>query len=110
MINKRMLAAAARALDEQAEQGVELPDALELLDIDSRSAIFVAFQRALRVALLFDGWSEEELSMLSRLRDTPTDVPPGLSPEQKALIPVYASLWMDGAAIAAKAVKDSAGS
>lgn len=101
MLNREDIAKAVQELDSRADAGIELAQILSELDIDPKGATHVAEQRALRVVLLFEGWTPQELALLSQLQ-APVRIPK-LPPEQRAMIPIYMSVWLDGFSTGRKA-------
>lgn len=92
MINRHDIAAVASGLDDRAEvEGVE--GILGNLDIEPMQATYVAEQRALRAALLFDGWTPSEIAALGingehrRVR---------LSPQAEQMMTSLMASWLDG--------------
>lgn len=99
MLGRDELSAAVRALDDASDAGVDLPTTLASLGIDGQGALYVAEQRALRVGLLFEGWTEEELRLMAS----------GVNPRRvhidssiQVLLPTFAAVWLDGLATGRK--------
>ena len=95
MIGRAELAEACRRNDAQLAAGNVLDEVLRDLDVDPRAAAFVAERRAIRHALLFEGWTEIELNALgdhvrsSRLR---------IDPATQFFVPTFAACFFDGMA------------
>jgi hypothetical protein len=99
-LSRDEIASAARANDDRVDQGEALAAVLTDLGVDPQSAIYVADQRALRVALLFEGWTRSELALMAQGMK-PRRVK--LSPEQVAYMPIYSGIWIDGFAAGVQA-------
>lgn len=94
-LSRDELAAAVRLNDDHADAGETTAAILADLGADPQAALYVAEQRALRVALMFEGWTRSELALMAQGLK-PRKVK--LSPEQVAYLPIYSSIWIDGLA------------
>lgn len=76
---------------------------LKDLHINAADAKHVAEQRALRMALLWEGWSPEEIIALAHHME-----PRRLKLDSSALVfmPTFAVLWLDGFAAGVKAQQE----
>jgi hypothetical protein len=100
VISRSELSAAARRNDALVAAGVPIDRLLADLNMEPRSLISVAEQRALRIALLHDGWTETELDVMgSMLR--PQRV--RLEEATRFWMPTFCALVIDGAALVRRA-------
>lgn len=97
-LSREDLAAACSTNDRAVDAGGSIPMLLMGLHVDPASAVYVAEQRALRIALLASGVPPA---------DFPTATYGSLSIIQRELIPVYAGAWLDGLATALRAEFDA---
>lgn len=105
MLSRDDLARAVRTNDALSEAGGDAtPRILFDLGVDPMAAVYVAEQRALRVALLHSGWTPLDLRRLAE-EDAGRHVYP--SAEQNALIPVYAGVWVDALATGIRACDEA---
>lgn len=95
MLNRDDLAAAVRVNDEKVDAGVHYPAIMKELGLDPTGTVYVAEQRAIRIALLQSGVTPEELRQAARGEHL---IEAHVAPAQRLLIPLYASAWMDGLA------------
>ena len=102
MLGRDELSRAVRLLDATSDAGNDLPTILEFLEVDSRGAVYVAEQRALRVAMLRSGVNPIELRALTARGAA---FVPKLTERENAMIPIYAGLWLDGLAAGVKALR-----
>jgi hypothetical protein len=103
MITLSELSSAARANDHLAAAGVPLDEILIDLNLEPSSLIRAAEQRALRVALLHDGWSELEIDALGGL------IQPRTVRVEEATnfwMPTFTALVIDGAAMIRRAERE----
>lgn len=103
-LNREDLAAAARQNDRIVDAGGSIPPLLMTLGVEPMSAVYLAEQRALRVAMIHSGTNPRALQAAAERGIAFT---PKLDPRQSELIPVYASLWVDGLACALRAYMDA---
>jgi hypothetical protein len=92
MIGKDELAEAARYADAQSEE-LGLPDWCGQHGVDLNGMSEVALQRAIRAAYMYDGGDPRKLPRSGPL------FPVKLSPTANRLVPLFATLAMDGMAI-----------
>lgn len=102
-LNLDDLAAACRCNDAELDAGGSVPTLMLNLGVDPTGAVYVAEQRALRVALLASGVSPELLASKAAFVVTPHM----LHKRQRDLIPIYAGVWTDGLATGIRAYHDA---
>lgn len=107
MLSKDTLARACSANDASTDCGMSLPDILRELSVNVDGAIHVADQRALRLALLYDGWTPEEVRAITAAATEPFTV--NLKdPTLQFMLPALSMMWMDGLAAAMRAIRHAA--
>lgn len=89
MIGKDQISEAVRCNDALAEENLDFEAFWEAQDVSIRDLTYVAHQRALRAAMVYDG---QDPRAMSRTHPTPVN----LSPEALALIPTLVAAWVDG--------------
>ena len=87
------LADACQRNDIIVDAGGSVPGVMMTLGVDPMGAVYVAEQRALRVALLHSGVTPAILRAVAQ-RDAV--IPLKLHKRQRDLIPIYAGVWTDG--------------
>lgn len=93
MLTQSDLVASCRSLDALTADGVPVDAVLIRNDVDPRAAAYVAEWRALRIALLYDGWTETEVDAMSeemrpnRMR---------LSLASQFWMPAFSAIYLDG--------------
>lgn len=97
MLTRDELAGACRINDERSLTGIE--PLLLHLGVEPRGSIYVAEQRALRQALVYEGWSPSEIALMAS----------GVKPSRIRLgatlvyMPGFSAMWLDGLAAARRA-------
>lgn len=103
-LNREDLAAACRANDALVDAGGNVTALLAELQVDPMASVYVAEQRALRVAMLHSGVPPHLIATAAR-----HGVPfvPKLHKRQRDLIPIYAGVWTDGLICGVRAYYDA---
>ena len=103
-LNRDDLAAACSHNDRIVDAGGSVPAILLTLGVDPTAAVYVAEQRALRVAMLHSGVTAGDLYRAATLGAA---FKPKITKTQRDLIPVYAGVWTDGFCTAMRAYFDA---
>jgi hypothetical protein len=100
MLDRKKFAEAVRYADARSDE-IGPQAYLASKNIDIEGLAFVVRERALRLAMLYDGVSEAEMRRINATNE-PTAV--RLSPEAEALLPYFGAAIMDGVSMHAAAL------
>lgn len=111
MMGRSDLATLCSLLDAKCESGMTVEVIMAGFDIDPMAAAYVSEQRALRVALMLDGWTPGEIRALGNNGEAKR-ARVRLSPTAQALMTNLCATWLDGFAtgLAAQPVNPPAAS
>jgi hypothetical protein len=102
VLDREDIARVVRTLDSSTMSGTSVESILARLDCEPSAPAYVAEQRALRVALIWEGWTLSELeAMADRMQPRRVKLD-----TMAPFLSSFAGLWLDGFVAGLKAKED----